>query len=165
MRKIIFIILGILAAGFILIQLVPYGRDHNNPAVVSEPNWDSPETKALAERACFDCHSNETVWPWYSKVAPISWLVQRDVDEGRERLNFSEWGTRRRGEERGEMAETVLEGEMPLPYFLITHPEARLTDAERQQLAQGLQTVSGAVGTLEGGVQGEREEGEHEDDD
>ena len=120
---------------FVLIQLVPYGRDHQNPDVVAEPSWDSPQTRDLAVRACFDCHSNETTWPWYSSIAPLSWLIQRDVDEGRERLNFSEWNRRQRS---GESAETVREGEMPPPYYTVTHPNARLSDSEMQALAQGL---------------------------
>src|SRR5437764_214194 len=77
---------------FGLMQLVPTGISYTNPPVVSEPNWDSPQTRALAQRACFDCHSNETTWPWYSHVAPVSWLLARDVIEGRSRLNFSTWG-------------------------------------------------------------------------
>ena len=74
---------------FLLIQLLPMGKNHTNPPVVSEPSWDSPETVALLRRACFDCHSNETVWPWYSNVAPMSWQLQKDVDEARSNLNFS----------------------------------------------------------------------------
>jgi mono/diheme cytochrome c family protein len=65
-------------------QLVPYGRDHDNPPVAAEPTWDTPTTRELARRACFDCHSNETQWPWYSNIAPLSWLIQRDVEEGRD---------------------------------------------------------------------------------
>ena len=122
---------------FLLIQLVPYGRNHNNPAVVSEPAWDSAETRGLAVRACFDCHSNETIWPWYSNVAPMSWLVQRDVDEGRVSLNFSEGGAGR-FEELDEIGEVVQEGEMPPQQFLITHPEARLSPTEKEQLSLGL---------------------------
>lgn len=90
MKGIIIIIVVGLVALFLLIQLIPYGRQHTNPPVVAEPAWDSPQTRDLAVRACFDCLSNDTVWPWYSNVAPISWLVQRDIDEGRQRLNFSE---------------------------------------------------------------------------
>jgi hypothetical protein len=81
----------VLIGALLLIQLVPYGRDHDNPPVQSEPPWDSPDTRALARQACFDCHSNETEWPAYANIAPVSWLVQRDVDEGRAVLNFSEW--------------------------------------------------------------------------
>ena len=71
------------------IQLFPALPD--NPPVVREPVWDSPETRALAVQACYDCHSNETQWPWYARIAPISWVLAYDVIEGREALNFSEW--------------------------------------------------------------------------
>jgi mono/diheme cytochrome c family protein len=127
--------------GFLLIQLVPYGRNHTNPAVVGEPNWDSPQTRELAQRACFDCHSNETVWPWYSNVAPISWLVQHDTDEGRQHLNFSTWGSGGQGREPGEAVESVSEGQMPMPVYLITHSDARLTAAEKQALVDGLRAT------------------------
>lgn len=142
-KLIVILIAGALAL-FLLIQLVPYGRAHANPPVVQEPQWDSPETRALAQRACFDCHSNETVWPWYSNIAPVSWLVQRDTDEGRQKLNFSEWG---RGEQEvDEIFEVVKEGEMPLPIFLITHPEARFNDLEKQALLEGILATFGSGG-------------------
>ncbi|MBZ0136084.1 MAG: heme-binding domain-containing protein [Planctomycetes bacterium] len=134
------LLLGLITLAAV-IQLVPYGRDHTNPSVTGEPQWDSAATRDLAKRACFDCHSNETVWPWYSHVAPISWLVQRDVDEGREKLNFSEWD--RPQKEADEAAEAVREGEMPMWIYLPTHPEARLTDAETQALISGLEATTG----------------------
>ncbi len=142
-RRLIMLVAAVVAAGFLLLQLVPYGRAHDNPPVAVEPNWDSPQTRELARRACFDCHSNETVWPWYSSVAPVSWLVQHDVDEGRQYLNFSNWNQvngegEREGNEPEEMGEVIREGEMPPSQFLITHPEARLTDAERAALVEGL---------------------------
>jgi hypothetical protein len=125
------------ALGLVLVaQVVPYGRNHSNPPIVAEPTWDSASTRGLAERACFDCHSNQTRWPWYSHVAPMSWLVQNHVDEGRSVLNFSEWG--RGNSEAGEAAETVREREMPPRSYVLLHPAARLTDAEREQLARGL---------------------------
>ncbi len=130
-----------IGAALLIIQVVPYGRDHTNPPVLVEPSWNSPQTRALAVRACFDCHSNETTWPWYSNVAPLSWLVQRDVVEGREKLNFSEWN--RPQEEAGESAETVSNGEMPPAVYLPLHPEARLTATERQLLIAGLQSTLG----------------------
>jgi hypothetical protein len=124
---------------------VPAGVSYTNPPVVSEPTWDSPQTRALAQRACFDCHSNETTWPWYSRVAPISWLVARDVNEGRARLNFSTWGQptqggeSRRGERTGasELVRTVQNGSMPPSIYVLPRPSARLTAAEQQQLVQG----------------------------
>lgn len=126
---------GILIAAFLLIQLVPYGRAHTNPPVVNEPQWQDATTKDLVTRACFDCHSNETVWPWYSNIAPASWLIQRDVEEGRQKLNFSEWGGREREVE--EIIEIVREGEMPPIQFTLIHAEARLSEAERAQLISG----------------------------
>lgn len=140
-NKIFGTVLGAGLALLLLIQAVPYGRDHQNPPVVQEPNWDSPATKEMATRACYDCHSNETVWPWYSHVAPMSWLVQRDVDKGRNKLNFSD--LQAAGDEIEELGEVVLEGEMPKPIYLPTHPEARLTQAERNQLAQGFANTFG----------------------
>jgi hypothetical protein len=129
------------AAALVVAQLVPYGRSHTNPPLRAEPGWDSPETRALAVRACFDCHSNETVWPWYASVAPMSWLVQHDVDEGRAYLNFSEWD--RPQEEAVEAAETVREGEMPLSVYTWIHPGARLSAEEKERLAAGLEATLG----------------------
>lgn len=129
-------------AGMLLaIQLVPYGRQHSNPPVTGEPTWDSTETRALARRACFDCHSNETQWPAYASIAPASWLVHRDVNEGRSVLNFSEWP--RPQEEAAEAAEAVLEGEMPPRAYTLAHSHARLSATERNQLAGGLAKTLG----------------------
>lgn len=132
----------------VVIQVIPYGRDHTNPPVVAEPAWDSAETRELAVRACFDCHSNEVVWPWYSNVAPISWLVQRDVDEGREKLNFSEWN--RPQEEPEEAAETVRRGSMPPNFYAWLHSDARLSDSELAALEAGLTATLGGEGDEHG---------------
>lgn len=135
-------ILGILILAAGLIQLVPYGKDHTNPPVVAEPSWDSPQTRALFFRACADCHSNETKWPGYSHIAPISWLVRSDVDEGREHFNVSTWGQGRRNK-GSEAAAAVREGEMPPLPYLIPHPDARLSDAEKASLVKGLAATFG----------------------
>jgi len=127
-----------LIALFALIQVVPYGRSHTNPAVVGEPAWESQATRNLASASCFDCHSNETTWPWYSNIAPISWLTQRDVDEGRSTLNFSEW-TVSSGHGEHDAAEAVQSGEMPPSYYVMLHPDAGLTAAEKDALVRGLQ--------------------------
>lgn len=127
------------------IQLVPYGRDHGNPPLRNEPAWDSPATRALAKRACFDCHSNETEWPAYASIAPASWLVQHDVDEGRAVLNLSEW--QRPQEEAAGAPEELLEGEMPPAAYRLMHGHARLSAPERDQLAQGLSKTMGALRT------------------
>ncbi len=132
----------IVVGGFVLIQLVPYGRNHTNPPIQSEPNWDSPETKALAKTACFDCHSNETDWNrWYESVAPASWLVQHDVDEGRQIVNFSEWNQGGKPREAEEMWEVLQRGSMPPVQYLILHGEAKLTSAETDQLITGLKAT------------------------
>ena len=123
------------------IQLVPYGRDHANPPVVQEPAWADAQTRALAVRACYDCHSNETAWPWYSHVAPLSWLAQRDVDEGRRKLNFSEWD--RPQKEARESAKTVRKGEMPPWFYTLIQRDARLGAAEAQALIAGLDATLG----------------------
>ena len=86
-----------------------------------------------------DCHSNETIWPWYTSVAPFSWLVCRDVREGRNELTFLEWQTGRRGGEKpAQIREQISKGEMPPFQYCLVHPEARLTGEEKRQLVQGL---------------------------
>jgi len=125
----------------VLLQLAPYGRRHLNPTGRAEPRWDTPRTRALAVRACYDCHSNETVWPWYSHVAPVSWLLQRDVDEGRRQLNFSEWD--RPQQEAHEAAKTVQKREMPPWFYAAIQRDARLTATETQALIAGLQATLG----------------------
>ena len=126
--------------GFPLDLLAPYGRDHVNPPVRTEPAWDSVATRDLAKQACFDCHSNETKWPAYSRVAPISWLIQHDVIEGREVLNFSEW--HRPQEKATKAADEVFEREMPPGIYELMHAHARLSDADRDRLARGLAKTS-----------------------
>lgn len=128
---------------FVVIQFIPYGHAHDNPPVVAEPAWDSSATRDLARGACFDCHSNETDWPWYTNIAPVSWLATRDVDEGRRALNFSEWDTSGGGH-TDEASEVVREGEMPPIYYGWLHSSARLTETEVEQLAAGLDATLSA---------------------
>jgi Haem-binding domain len=130
------------AALLLAIQLVPYGRAHTNPPVTAEPSWPDPSVRGLAQRACFDCHSNQTKWTWYTSVAPASWLVQYDVDKGRRELNFSEWD--RPQKEAKEAPEAVIEDEMPPPPYVLLHPDAVLTPSERRALAEGLRQMVGA---------------------
>jgi hypothetical protein len=112
---------------FALAQAIPYGRSHTNPATIAEPRWDSAQTRRLAAGACFDCHSNLTTWPWYSKIAPVSWLVQRDVDGGRAALNFSEWTRPQDG--AGDLADAVSDGSKPKKQRLIAGLEATLRNS------------------------------------
>lgn len=127
------------------IQLVPVPRE--NPPVTAEilaPD----QVRSRLESSCYDCHSNQTVWPWYSHVAPVSWLVYRDVRKARDELNFSLWDEytdRRRDHKLEEIEEKVSEGEMPLKIYLPLHPDARLSDADRQTLVDWARTERAAI--------------------
>jgi len=118
----------------LMIQLVP--RPTKNPPVTQDVAA-PPRAESILRRACYDCHSNETRWPWYAQVAPVSWLVVRDVERGRNHLNFSAW------DKYADDPETVIrklcnidkvihKGTMPLWYYLPAHAQARLSDADRQ---------------------------------
>lgn len=137
MAKSVGAVIAAIVVLFVGMQLVPYGRNHTNPPVLQEPQWDSPQTRELVKRACFDCHSNETRWPWYSNLAPVSWLIQRDVDEGRQKLNFSEWNRPQEGAE--DVIEVIRSGKMPPLLYTLMQPKARLSPAEKQALVEGLQ--------------------------
>ena len=138
MKKIITIIVvgGIILFG--LIQLIPFGHDHVNPAVVSEPNWSNSQARALVKEHCFQCHSNETEWPWYSNIAPASWLIQLDVIEGRGKFNFSDWNNN--PGELDEIAEAINEGEMPPVQYWIFHPNSRLNSQQKQDLINAIES-------------------------
>ncbi len=125
----------------VLIQFIPFGHDHSNPPVTKEPAWDSPQTRDLFVRACFDCHSNQTGWRWYSYVAPASWLVARDVNGGRRHLNLTAWDQPQKHAK--DVAEQVKSGEMPLWFYLPLHPSAKLSDAEKQALIEGAEKSLG----------------------
>ena len=139
-KRLALVVLGL----FLLAQLVPVWLLQTNPRVTGQPTWDSARTATLVTDACFDCHSNATTWPWYSHVAPVSWLVTQDVVRGRSHLNFSEWqtgvgyGGRSPAELADRAARAVSSGDMPPSYYTIMHPKASLSTAQRQQLAAGL---------------------------
>lgn len=115
----------------VLVQWIPVARD--NPPVTAE--IEAPEElMKILRRSCYDCHSHETIWPWYSYVAPFSWLVAHDVHHGREELNFSTWGglsQKKKAKMKDEIREKVSEGEMPLWIYLLAHPEAKPGDADK----------------------------------
>ena len=143
----------VLLAGLVLfglIQLVPYGRDHTNPPVTRSVKWDSARTEELARGACLDCHSNLTTWPWYSNVAPVSWLVYADVVSGRSTLNFSEWDKPQEADPQ-DIVEVVRDGSMPPWQYKPTHPAGRLSSAERTELANGLAKTLAADPPIGGG--------------
>ena len=123
----------------LVIQVVPFGRDHSNPPVSQTAPWPSPRAEAIAGRSCAACHSNTTDWPWYSHIAPASWLVTSDVRAGRDEMNFSRWD-----EDAGEAddaIESVLEGSMPPLRYVLMHPSARLTEEEQRTLIDALRAM------------------------
>jgi len=136
MRLVLRLLLFLIAA-FLLIQLIPYGRDHDNPRTVKEPEWSSVATRELTQQGCFDCHSNLTEWPWYTNVAPVSWLTTRDVDDGRAVLNFSEW-QRTQDADLQDLIDAIRDKDMPPIQYRLVHKNARLSDNERQALERGL---------------------------
>lgn len=135
MRLLRYGLLGLVVVG-ILLQFVPVER--TNPAVTSQVPA-SPEVLAVLRRACYDCHSNETRWPWYSRVAPISWRVAHHVEEARGDLNFSEWPLFDLEFQElafHEIEEQIAEEKMPLWDYLLLHPRARLSEKDRQILLE-----------------------------
>ena len=128
--------IGIIILCLILIQFIPVNL--SNPTIVEDIPA-PPPIKSILKRACYDCHSHETVWPWYSKIAPVSWLLAWDVHEGREELNFSNWGQyseKKQSKKFKEIVEEIDEGEMPPWFYLPLHPEASLSLEDRQQLRE-----------------------------
>ena len=128
------VVLIVVAVAVIAIQLVPV--DRSNPPVTGEVEAPAAVVEVL-RTSCYDCHSNETRWPWYAYVAPVSWLVAEDVEHGREHVNFSTWtqdDAEEQAEHLEEIWEEVEEGEMPLKKYLLLHGDARLTDAGRDVL-------------------------------
>jgi heme-binding protein len=125
------LVLGVLIAQFIKVE-------RTNPPLDPAASFEAvakptPEAAAVVGRACRDCHSNQTVWPWYSQIAPVSWLIASDVKEGRAKLNFSQWNIYSPEMTRiklGQICEEVKKAEMPPAYYVPMHPEAKLTAAD-----------------------------------
>jgi hypothetical protein len=128
-----------LGAAFVAIQFVPYGWHHTNPPVVQDAPWPDAESERIARQSCYACHSNETDWPVYSYIAPASWLVRRDVDAGRDELNFSRWD--RDSGEADDAADAVLAGFMPPSQYTVIHRGATLTDHEVEVLVTALHAM------------------------
>ena len=123
----------------LVIQLVPYGWRHPNPPVMADAPWPSTEARQLAVAACYDCHSNETDWPWYSYIAPMSWLVRKDVEDGRDELNFSTWDEE--DTETDDAIETIESASMPPRQYKLLHTDARLSSDERALLIEALRVM------------------------
>jgi hypothetical protein len=128
--------LAVLVVAFVAIQFVPYGWWHENPPVVADAPWPSDEARRIARESCYACHSNETDWPFYSYVAPMSWLVRSDVEDGRDELNFSDWSEA--SDEAGDAVDMIAAGNMPLSRYTLIHRGARLTDEESDVLVAAL---------------------------
>jgi mono/diheme cytochrome c family protein len=128
-----------LVALLVLIQLVPYGRAHSDPSPSRQVRFSSAGVQRLFDGACADCHSDHTSWPLYSNVAPVSWLVQRDVDGGRRAMNLSEWD--KHHPDLGEVERVILGGGMPPLQYKVVHGKGRLSSAERRQLADGFRAI------------------------
>lgn len=137
--------LAVVVLGMV-IQFIPIART-NPPVETDIPT--SPEVKMVLRRACYDCHSHETVWPWYSHVAPLSWLVAHDVSEGRDELNFSTWNRYNPQEQRKKLNkswEEVQEGAMPPWLYKTPHPAARLSPQDLELLRQWAQPHDAGTG-------------------
>lgn len=137
---------AVVVGGFLIAQLIPVPRE--NPPVAVDVG--APEAvRATLRASCYDCHSHETRWPWYSRIAPVSWVVARDVVEGREHLNFSTWdgySAARQQKLLGKAGEEIREGEMPTWGYRLAHPEARLSVESREALLDWLRAVSPSAG-------------------
>jgi hypothetical protein len=141
--------LGIaLAVVFVGAQL--YRPEKTNPPVDPQKTLSAsmnvpPDIDAILTRSCKDCHSNETVWPWYGQVAPFSWWLVEDVEKGRKDMNLSEWVTfsdRKKARRLKQICEQVETGEMPIPPYLFMHTSARLTDADKHRLCEWTRSLS-----------------------
>lgn len=141
-------LLGALAL-LLLIQLVPYGRDHADPPVTQAAQWPSGSAQDIFQSSCGDCHSNMTIWRWYSNIAPASWLVQNDVNGGRARFNISEWDQIQ--PDLSEVQDQVTSGGMPPLQYTLAHPSKKLSADEKQQLVDGLTKLYAADPPQTGG--------------
>jgi hypothetical protein len=140
LRRSALIVGGVLLGALVLMQLVPYGWTHSNPPVTSAAPWPDAESEAIARQSCYACHSNETKWPAYSYVAPMSWLVRDDVETGRAAMNLSEWDSN--DNEADDAIEEIEEGAMPPSKYTAIHRRANLTDQEKATLIAALDQMA-----------------------
>ena len=135
----------------IILQLIPNKLPENqgvtnNDLIIAEQPPD--EVKLILKKACYDCHSNQSVYPWYSYVAPASWLIAKDVREGREELNLSDWADqskRRKIKIMNEMAEEIEKEKMPLDIYVVVHRDAILTEEEIETITSWTKSVSDKI--------------------
>ena len=140
LKKIVKVIVIVLAVGFVIIQFIR--PDRNNPPIVQAETLEAstvvpPDVAMVLSRSCADCHTNKTTFPWYSNIAPFSWVLMDHVNEGREHLNLSVWNTydtRRKLKRLEEICEQVESGEMPLPSYLWIHYDAAMKPGEAEMI-------------------------------
>lgn len=151
MKKLLLYPLAVMGVVFLVIQFIPVSGRTNPPV---ESDIAAPaDVDAILRRSCYDCHSHETKWPWYNRIAPGSWLMVRDVKHAREKLNFSTWdryNAKRRADLLEEMWHEVEEGEMPLWFYVPLHPEAKLSEDDKTKLRDWTRRMSALYGTKAG---------------
>jgi hypothetical protein len=147
MKKIIKIVLVILVVGLIAIQFFnrpdKTTKTEITPANITKVMTVPSNVESILKRSCYDCHSNQTVWPWYTAVAPVSWLVADDVIKGRKKMNFSEWtnlSEAKREARLNDICEEIKADEMPLSNYLIIHGDAKLSQADKDILCKWVET-------------------------
>jgi hypothetical protein len=152
MKKIVKIALIAGIALFLLIQL--YRPERFTTAEVTPDHITKkmnvpPNVETILKRSCYDCHSNHTYWPWYSNISPVSWLLSDDVNSGRKKMNFSEWGKLPVSKQENRLAkicDEITDNEMPLPKYLILHPDKKLSEADKKVLCNWADSLSNGAG-------------------
>ncbi|RMH15864.1 MAG: heme-binding protein [Gammaproteobacteria bacterium] len=161
-KKILYGLLGVLGV-FVLIQLIPV--DRTNPPVTAEIKA-PPKIMAILKTSCYDCHSNQTKWPFYSYIAPISWFVAHDVHEGREKLNFSEWGKYTKKKQRKRLQDALEEveaGDMPIGIYLLAHPKAEVSPQQVKLIKQWVNQSLAKMGVKKGHRHKKHKHPKHDD--
>lgn len=144
----------ILFAAFVIIQFVRPARTNPpvDPAKTIDSNLQvSPQVAAIFDRSCNDCHSNKTVWPWYTNVAPVSWLLTSHVNEGRHDMNLSEWGSYDKDKQSRrlrDMCEQIQDGNMPLSTYTPLHPKAKLSAEDVKTICDWANAERARLSTL-----------------
>ena len=138
-----------IALGITLVVIQVFRIDKNNPS--SDPandfitiNNPPPALAALLKTSCYDCHSNQSAYPWYTNLAPVSWWIKHHINEGRDELNFSEWDSytsRRKDHKLKECAEMVSENEMPMSSYTLLHSDAKLSTGQKEELVRWLNSL------------------------
>ena len=145
--KVFKIIVVVLLVAFVGIQFIPTNRNHSEEVPPSDfmlvKNVPT-EVKSILMISCYDCHSNNTHYPWYQKVQPVGWYLEGHIEDGKEELNFSDFGSYSDRMQKAKMRSIIIQvedGKMPLPSYILLHPEAELTAAEKQLLVKWIEEM------------------------